>query len=28
LVMRFAVDLQPFRTDSEIDRMYVELFGS
>jgi hypothetical protein len=28
LVMRFAVDLQPFRTDPEIDRMYAELFGS
>jgi TolB-like protein/DNA-binding winged helix-turn-helix (wHTH) protein/Tfp pilus assembly protein PilF len=26
--MRFAVDLQPFRTDPEIDRLYVELFGS
>ncbi len=28
LLMRFAVDLQPFRTDPEIDRLYVELFGS
>jgi len=28
LVMRFAVDLQPYRTDPEIDRLYVELFGS
>jgi adenylate cyclase len=28
LVIRFAVDLRPFRTDAEIDRLYVELFGS
>jgi len=28
LVTRFAVDLQPFRTDPEIHRLYVELFGS
>ncbi len=28
LTIRFAVDLQPFRTDPEIDRLYVELFGS
>jgi tetratricopeptide (TPR) repeat protein len=28
LVIRFGVDLQPFRTDPEIDRLYVELFGS
>jgi adenylate cyclase len=28
LVIRFAVDLQPFRTDPEVGRLYVELFGS
>jgi tetratricopeptide (TPR) repeat protein len=28
LPMRFAVDLQPFRTDPEIDRLYIVLFGS
>jgi Flp pilus assembly protein TadD len=26
--LRFAADLQPFRADPEIDRLYVELFGS
>ena len=28
LLMRFAVDLQPFRTDPEIDRLYRDMFGS
>src|SRR5262249_13379269 len=28
LEVRFAVDLQPFRTDPDIDRMWRELFGS
>jgi serine/threonine-protein kinase len=28
LALRFVMDVQPFRTDPEIDRMYVELFGS
>jgi tetratricopeptide (TPR) repeat protein len=28
LLLRFVVDLQPFRTDPEIDRLYLELFGS
>ena len=28
LKVRFSVDLEPFRTDPEIDRLYVELFGS
>jgi TolB-like protein/DNA-binding winged helix-turn-helix (wHTH) protein len=28
LTIRFGVDLQPFRTDPEIDRLYIELFGS
>jgi len=28
LVIRFALDFQPFRMDPEIDRLYVGLFGS
>jgi serine/threonine-protein kinase len=28
LPIRFTVDLQPFRTDPEVDRLYIELFGS
>jgi tetratricopeptide (TPR) repeat protein len=28
LPIRFWVDLEPFRTDPEVDRLYVELFGS
>lgn len=28
LPIRFAMDFQPIRTDPEIDRLYVELFGS
>jgi hypothetical protein len=28
LPIRFAADLQPFRTDPEIDQLCVELFGS
>jgi hypothetical protein len=28
MIMRFGVDLQPFRTDPEINRLYAELFGS
>jgi TolB-like protein/Tfp pilus assembly protein PilF len=28
LPIRFAVDLEPFRTDPDIDRMWRELFGS
>jgi len=28
LAIRFAAVLQPFRMDPEVDRMYVELFGS
>jgi tetratricopeptide (TPR) repeat protein len=28
LVIRFAANLEQFRTDPEIDRLYVELFGS
>jgi len=28
LALRFVMDVQPFRTEPEIDRLYVELFGS